>query len=177
VSTRWTKRLVAAGAAIAILGFATTRGGVVDATSPVAHRWAHHPAAAASAAPLATKGDLVLHELFGPQFTFVDVGEKGDSPGDYGVFRDPVAKPGTHERVGFVDVQCVEAYSSHCRGSIRLSGQGQITFDGATPGPVDPDRFAVTGGTGKLRGISGDLVVSFPSDDYAVLTLHLIWPS
>ena len=61
-------------------------------------------------------------------------------------------------------MQCVEAYSSHCRGSIRLSGQGQIVFDGATPTPVDPDRFAVTGGTGKLRGISGELVVSFPND-------------
>ena len=65
-------------------------------------------------------------------------------------------------RAGFIDVQCVEAYSSHCRGSIRLSGQGQIVFDGATPTPVDPDRFAVTGGTGKLRGVSGELVVSLP---------------
>ena len=116
---------------------------------------------------------IVLNEVFGPKFTFVDTGEPGDSPGDYGVFEDRVVDPSSGRRVGLIDVQCVEAYASHCRGAITLKGRGQIIFDGVTPAPVDPDVFVVTGGSGEFVGAAGTLTVSFPSDDYAPLTLEL----
>ena len=168
---------VVAGGAIGVLTFGGT--GAV-AQSSAAYRWHHVPAAARTAAPTPSVSDdgrvrmIVLNEVFGPKFTFVDVGEPGDSPGDYGVFQDRVANPSSGRRVGLIDVQCVEAYASHCRGAITLSGRGQIVFDGATPAPVDPDVFAVTGGTGEFVGAAGTLTVSFPSDDFALLTLELV---
>ena len=166
---------VAAAGAIGIVTLGST--GAV-AQSSAAYRWQHNPAAARTAAPLAAKAGahvrtIVLNEVFGPKFTFVDVGERGDSPGDYGVFQDRVTNPGSGHRVGVIDVQCVEAYASHCRGAITLSGRGQIVFDGTTPTTVDPDQYAVTGGTGEFVGAAGTFTVSFPSDDYALLTIEL----
>lgn len=115
---------------------------------------------------------LRLVEAYGSKFTFVDVGRRGDSPGDYGVFRDPVFSS-TGERIGTIDVQCIAAYSDHCQGSIRLPGRGQITFAGISPLGRDPDRYAVTGGTGIYAGVGGMLLIQFPNIDRARLTLTL----
>ena len=114
-----------------------------------------------------------MREVFGPDFTFVDTGEEGDSPGDYGVFRDHLASANGNRHVGVIHVQCIEAYASQCRGSARLAGRGQITFDGITPSRVDPDRFAITGGTGEFVDVGGVFKVEFPSNDYALLTFTL----
>jgi hypothetical protein len=116
---------------------------------------------------------IVLHEVFGPKFTPVDVRPKGDSPGDYGVFRDKVADPNSGEVVGTIDVMCVAAYADQCSGSIRLPGRGQISFLGITPLNRDPDYFPVVGGTNEFLGVGGVLRVEFPSDTYALLTLKL----
>jgi hypothetical protein len=39
---------------------------------------------------------------------------------------------------------------------------------------VDPDVFAVTGGTGEFVGVGGTLTVSFPSDRFARLRIELV---
>jgi hypothetical protein len=176
-------RKLLAGSAVVVVGAlsvaAFAGGGGADAQSPAANRWSHAPGALTRQAPTTlhrSSGTVVLHELFGEKFTFVDVGKKGDSPGDYGVFQDPIANPSTGRTVGVVDVQCVEAYASHCRGSITLFKRGQIVFDGSTPTTVDPDQFAITGGTREFKGVGGDLTVSFPSDEFARLTLRLAYP-
>jgi hypothetical protein len=155
---------------------------VVAAKSRASNRWNHvkpagvtRPAANAEWNTAGATGtmNLTFHEPFGPDFTFVDVGKKGDTPGDYGVFRDELADPGTGEVVGTIDVQCIAAYADQCRGSLRINGRGQITFDGITPLGQDPDYFAVTGGTKEYVGVGGVFQVSFPSDEYALLTLRL----
>ena len=115
---------------------------------------------------------LRLTEVYGPKYTFVDVGRKGDSPGDYGVFRDPVVNS-RGERVGTIDVQCIAAYADQCQGSIRIAGRGQITFGGITPLGRDPDWFAITGGTGMFTGVGGTLKVDFPNETRARLTVTL----
>jgi hypothetical protein len=112
-------------------------------------------------------------EHYSSRFTFVDVAPKGDSPGDYGVFKDPVFSRGG-VRVGTIDVQCIAAYSDQCSGSVRLPGRGQITFAGITPLGSDPDHFAVTGGTGHFAGVGGTLVIEFPNFDEAKLIITLI---
>jgi len=113
-----------------------------------------------------------LTEVYGTQFTFVDVGKKGDSPGDYGVFKDLVVNP-TGVRIGTIDAQCISAYSDQCSGSIRIPGRGQITFGGITPLNVDPDHYAITGGTGSFAGAGGALIISFPNQNSAALTVFL----
>jgi len=114
-----------------------------------------------------------LTEHYSPNFTFVDVAPKGDSPGDYGVFKDPVFTSGG-VRIGTIDVQCIAAYSDQCDGSVRLPGRGQITFAGITPLGSDPDHFAVTGGTGHFAGVGGTVVIQFPNFDEARLIITLM---
>jgi hypothetical protein len=169
-------RLGVPAAVGAMILAATLTSGGAAAQSRAAHRWNHDSGVRhrTSAEPILAGGrTLILDEIFTNKFTFIDVGERGKSPGDYGVFRDPLADPDTGKHVGTIDVQCIAAYADQCRGSIRLIGRGQIVFDGITPVGVDPDRFAVTGGTGVFAKARGLLVVSFPSEDSATLTLRL----
>jgi hypothetical protein len=164
-------------AAVAIVLAVAMTSGRAAAQSRAAHRWNHDPAntghATAEPGPRGARV-LILHEVYTDDFTFIDVGEPGDSPGDYGVFRDLVADPETGELLGYIDVQCIAAYADQCRGSISLQGQGQIVFDGITPLGTNPDRFAITGGTGVFAAVRGKLIVSFPAHDYARLALKLL---
>jgi hypothetical protein len=174
------------GGTIAIVAILMSTTAQVAATSRASFRWLHAPDGAVNARPAVDEGAfeqridpsriwkvITVLEVFGPDFTFVDVGEKGDSPGDYGVFRDALTSANGKKHVGVIHVQCIEAYASHCRGSARLGGRGQITFDGITPTPVDPDRFAITGGTGEFVDVGGVFKVEFPSFEYALLTFTL----
>lgn len=150
------------------------------AQSRAANRWNHAGATLrGQAAPPAAQGReragnvIRLTELFTDSFTFVDTGDAGDSIGDYGVFSDPVADTKSGRVVGRIDVQCIAAYVDQCRGSISLDGRGQITFDGVTPVDVDPDVFAVTGGTGRFAGVGGTMTVEFAGDEAARLIVRL----
>lgn len=157
-------------------------GGVTAAPSRASTRW-NHVAVARGTVSASEEGNepqvkgpvwRVYHftEVYGPKFTFVDVGRKGDSPGDYGVFRDPIFN-GNGDRIGTIDVQCIAAYSDQCTGSIRLPGKGQISFSGITPLGKDPDHYPITGGTGNFAGVGGELKIEFPEFDSASLTLTL----
>ena len=177
---RRSKLGVGVGAALLVAGFLLASSGVASAQSRAANRWNHVAIEARLSASTQGKREvdrvkktIRLIEPFSDDFTFVDVGAPGDSPGDYGVFRDPVSSPRSGKVLGTIDVQCIAAYADQCRGSITLDGRGQITFDGVTPKGVDPVRFALTGGTGEFADASGVLIVSFPDDTSALLTLKL----
>jgi allene oxide cyclase-like protein len=186
VVSRFSRRQLLGGATLTI-AVVLTIGAATSATasaSRAANRWNHVVTAPVSS--LNAAGDmgtepqvsvpvwktLRLFEQFGQRYTFVDVAPKGDSPGDYGVFKDAVVtKGGMH--VGTIDAQCIAAYSDQCSGSIRIPGRGQITFAGITPLGVDPDHYAVTGGTGEFAGVGGVLLIEFPFIDAAKLTITL----
>jgi hypothetical protein len=152
--------------------------------SRASNRWNHEATAPSNLSVAATdfgsepviKGPVWktfnLIEVYGQRFTFVDVAPKGDSPGDYGVFKDVIQTTGG-VRIGTIDAQCIAAYSDQCSGSIRIPGRGQITFAGITPLGMDPDHYAVTGGTGEFAHIGGVLLIQFPFIDAAKLTLTL----
>lgn len=152
--------------------------------SRASNRWNHVPNSptSRSVTPAAVTAEPAMQgavwkkfhffEQFGRKFKFVDVAPKGDSPGDYGVFKDPV-KTRDGFKVGTIDAQCISAYSDQCWGSISLAGHGQITFAGITPIGVDPDRYAITGGTGEYAGVGGVLLIEFPFVDAAKLTITL----
>ena len=116
---------------------------------------------------------ILLNEPFSDSFTSIDVGARGDSPGDYGVFQDPVVEPRSGATRGTITAQCVAAYADLCRGSIALDGRGQISFDGMSPLGADPDVFGLTGGTGEFTGAGGTLTVSFLTQTTARLTIRL----
>ena len=113
-----------------------------------------------------------LVEVYSKRFTFVDVGQKGDSPGDYSVFKDSVQTQGG-VKIGTIDSQCIAAYSNQCSGSIRIPGRGQIVFSGISPLGVEPDHYAVVGGTGQFAGVGGVLIISFPNIGSANLFVQL----
>jgi hypothetical protein len=170
---------------LAIVGTVAAMG-ALGAKPAVANRWHHSSSPAVSVSSLSEATaearikpglvwkTLVLKELFaGGKFTAIDVGDPGDSVGDYVIFRDKIADAGTNEIIGTIDVMCVTGYADMCSGTFRLAGRGQIKIDGITPLGVDPDHFPVLGGTGNFVDIGGVDKISFPSDEYALHTLTL----
>jgi hypothetical protein len=174
-------RLAAAIGSVALISaLIVGSAGPAVARSRAANRWndvlTSHPRTAVTDhdEPRSRDGRTIrLDEPFSDSFTFIDVGAPGDSPGDYGVFQDPVVDPASGATRGTITVQCVAAYADLCRGSISLDGRGQITFDGITPLGVDPDEFGLTGGTGEFTGAGGSLTVSFLTQTTARLTVQL----
>ena len=168
----------------AVVVIVAAAASVNAAPSRAASRWNH--VAMPTAASLSIAADdgqepamaapiwktLHLTELYSARYTFVDTGPKGDSIGDYGIFKDPVITQGGI-RIGTIDAQCIAGYSNMCSGSIRIPGRGQITFDGITPLGFDIDHYAITGGTGVFAGVGGVLTIQFPNVNSAALTLAL----
>ena len=111
----------------------------------------------------------------------VDVGEPGDSLGDYFVFTDDLFRDG--EKVGILGVVCTavrsepEAFAIHCVGTAQLprgqiTVQGLVTFSEATEG--EPVRVAITGGTGRFRTAHGVLTIREVSETEDRLTFRVI---
>ena len=109
---------------------------------------------------------LRVVEEFSNRFTFVDVGRKGDSPGDYGVFHDPIFSRGGM-RIGTIDAQCIAAYADQCP---RLAPVPRPRADHVrciSPLGIDPDHYAITGGTGQFAGAAASLRSSSTDIDAA----------
>jgi len=154
---------------------------VIGAKSPSAARWNHRATTGVRAeAPsdVAIPQALIWQEIqvieqYGDKLAVVDNEPGGDSVGDYVVFRDRLVKPNSNRQIGTIDVQCLNGFADMCRGVARIYGRGQITFDGMTPLGVDPDRYAIVGGTDKFADVGGLMRVEFPADDHALLTFIL----
>jgi hypothetical protein len=182
---RLTRRRVVGTGILAVATLVTVLASTaVNATpSRAANRWNHTPGVSTTGLSALDAGTepqvkgpiwqtLVLFDQFSKRYTFVDVGKKGDSPGDYGVFKDPILTKGG-VRIGTIDAQCISAYSNQCSGSIRIPGRGQITFGGISPFDAQKDFYAITGGTGEFASVGGMLTIEFPFIDAAKLTIVL----
>jgi len=90
------------------------------------------------------------------------------------IFQDPVVDYHSGATLGYLDVQCFVGYSDLCKGSVTLTGEGQVEFTGANPSGVNTNRYAITGGTGIYADVRGKIIVTFPTKDSARLALHLI---
>jgi hypothetical protein len=102
------------------------------------------------------------------QSDFLDLGATGPSLGDELVFSETLSRNGRD--VGTSGVVCTttaveppyEVTTFHCVGTLSLR-TGQITLQGLieAQGEDDPGPFtvAITGGTGRYRGASGQAVV------------------
>jgi hypothetical protein len=168
--------LIGSNVALAIGTPTTTRwnresGTVVSAASAAAAIDAAHEDSAIPAGRIWKR--ITVLENFGDKVTLVNVGRRGNGIGDYDVFHDRLTDPSTDQTVGTIDAQCIVGYADMCNGTIRLTNRGQISFDGATPVGVDPDRYPITGGTGEFVDVGGVLRIDFPGIDFARLTLTL----
>lgn len=109
---------------------------------------------------------------------FVDLGGTGLTPGDLAVFATTVSRDGRAAGVtgGSCTVTTVDSsttFTASCQATARLSGglittQALVTFrNGLQP----PFTLAITGGTGRYRGASGEVEVRQITDtteDYVV---------
>jgi hypothetical protein len=113
-------------------------------------------------------------------FTFIDVGEEGESVGDYLVLKgDPIYNRARTEKVGVVRGDClvVEEARSECDVTFDLEG-GLITAEG----PIDFSEqadvvqlHAITGGTGAYKTAQGVLELDFSEEQKGILfTFKLI---
>jgi hypothetical protein len=114
------------------------------------------------------------------QSEFLDLGSPGPSLGDELVFSERLSKNG--REVGESGVVCTvthtvppyDVLTFQCIGTLSLR-KGQITLQGLieVQGEDDPGPFvvAITGGTGKFRGASGEAVVRV-SDETSVYKLR-----
>lgn len=93
---------------------------------------------------------------------FIDVGEEGDSAGDYIVIENKLYNAAGTKKVGEATGDCLLlVVLGECDLSFKLRG-GLIVFEG----PVnfaETSRLAVTGGTGRYKTAHGT-VVATPSE-------------
>jgi hypothetical protein len=136
----------------------------------------------ASAAPQTAEHPKtqVLH-FIGHQTSLelIDLGKKGDSPGDQAVETETLLQNGT--RIGRDVLSCVaitvsaQGIDALCHGALILRG-GQIQFQGETTFAT-PFTVAVTGGTGRYQNVGGQLTVerTLPNGVDDVETLRLVF--
>jgi hypothetical protein len=126
-------------------------------TADAAERWF---AARAAAEDSRGGGVVRLSSPAGAGITSVDVGDPGQSVGDYLVFNHPVLNQAMTQARGDLRGHCVFVEDTACEGDVtfELAG-GLVTVEG----PFDLTRgtnvFAVTGGTGAYQKARGVLTV------------------
>jgi hypothetical protein len=113
------------------------------------------------------------------QEAFIDVGEEGDSVGDYFTFASDLVrhgkKVGTDGGVGTIVRLEPDAFTVHFAATAALP-KGQITTQGLgtiTDGPLNLE-LAITGGTGRYRTAHGTLSVEDIGESETVLTFRII---
>ena len=165
---------VAAGtcAVLLVTGIAWSSNGTAVATSkhhgwPVSHGADAAAKARAATATAVRSGDHALtvieHEV---RSAGVDVGEPGDSPGDYFLFESKLTDPRSGKVVGWDSGKCMlVVWTFRCEATAKINGKGKIEVGGSFFSATD-NRIAVTGGTGSYDEAAGELVVmNLPSGD------------
>jgi hypothetical protein len=166
------RKIYASAAVVAVVAVALLAGALIPAVSQV-------------------PGGRTTLEFFDPnkQGTFerfVDVGKRGDGPGDFGVFKDLQLDPETCDEAGtvvgrFQIVKFIRQQDGYliAEGGLLLP-DGKITF--SIPGRFsefeEGFQFAVTGGSGAYKDVRGEGTVLDRQDMCdqrgALITLDLL---
>ena len=145
---------VVAGGSLSLAGGATAEGNGLEAGWPQARG----PVSSARMSALAHGADLAVRtEEVRDAFAFVDVGEPGESTGDFVHFEERLHHPRSEEVVGRAAVRCEMGVRTFtCSATLKIFGEGKIVVESATFGERD-NKFAITGGTGSYAGLGGTL--------------------
>jgi hypothetical protein len=109
---------------------------------------------------------------------YVDVGKKGESPGDSFLFVDSLTDETDGSRVGGARGHCTIHVGpwALCQLSLSIDDRGQISADAAVRFTEEATTFdiPITGGTGDFDNVRGSIGVEFTSETEATLTLNLL---
>jgi hypothetical protein len=105
---------------------------------------------------------------------FVDLGDKGDSLGDQFVFTSKYLKDG--KEIGHDGVVCtitsLKRQEAQCVATAWFRG-GQITGQALVSFTEPPPAVPITGGSGKYKGVEGELHIRPVSETKEILTFQL----
>jgi hypothetical protein len=128
-----------------------------------------------SSEPRITQKETIAANARFTAFKYVDVGNRGESPGDEVLFRARLRAGGS--RIGYAVVVCTLTFSNviQCDGTAKIGQRGKVTVQGAFSEMQQVHTsFAVTGGTGNFRNARGTLEVEDTAPNTAAFTFHLI---
>jgi hypothetical protein len=159
-------------AVLAVIGVANIAG--AGAGAQQVRRWARTGPATTANAVEPRAATLILIEEEG-QATYIDVGPRGETVGDYVVFRDRLRDPNSDALIGALSVQCTFQFanSAECHGTAILFNRGKLTFAGNVP-PASLFALAITGGTGEFRAARGEVFVHDSSGPRDRIGVHLV---
>jgi hypothetical protein len=164
------KKLRAAGVVVLLLAVASIT--VASASS----------SSTSSSAANNGKVEVIRVTAITAQETFLDLGDTGDSLGDQIVFSQDLFRGG--KKVGIAGAQCTLVHlepavsvTFQCLATAQLprgqiTVQGLLTFSEETEGV--PERFAITGGTGRYRTVHGEVIVRNVSETEDRITFRII---
>jgi hypothetical protein len=105
-------------------------------------------------------------------FSFIDVGKKGFSDGDYIVATEDDIQAG--KKIGHDAFKCTFIHGDTLCEAVYVLAQGHISVQSDVLPPARHFNGAVTGGTGIYQNVRGQLTVVPTSPTTANETLHLL---
>jgi hypothetical protein len=106
----------------------------------------------------------------------IDIGPKGDSPGDQLPFANPVFDARNRVRVGSDEGNCVRASATQGRWECMWTTflpKGHVTVEGPFRDAFPTSVLAVTGGTGAYANARGQMVLHARKDGNFDFIFHL----
>ena len=106
----------------------------------------------------------------------IDIGAKGDSPGDQLPFANPIFNAANTHRVGSDQGNCVRASTKQGRWECMWTTflpKGQITVEGPFRDAFATTVVAITGGTGAYRNARGQMTLHLRKDGSFDFIFHL----
>src|SRR6476646_6440595 len=106
----------------------------------------------------------------------IDIGAKGDSPGDQLPFANPIFNGANAHRVGSDQGNCVRASAVQGRWECMWTTflhRGQITVEGPFLDARATTELAITGGTGAFRNARGQMTLHLRQDGNFDFVFHL----
>ena len=97
----------------------------------------------------------------------IDIGAKGDSPGDQLPFANPIYDASNSHKVGSDQGNCIRASTKQGRWECMWTTflhKGQITVEGPFRDAFPTTVLAVTGGTGAYRNVRGQMILHARKD-------------
>lgn len=150
---------------------AATLGGATAATSTAPHGWPR--AAAGINASDITTGQTLRLVSREDRFRVIDVGRRGESPGDYVVFEETLLNT-SGAVIGRDSARCMgEVRTFRCDGTFLIYGKGKIEVSGSFF-PRDEATIAVTGGTGRYQNVRGQARITGGTAHTTNFTFSLI---